>query len=824
MELPAVVFFTLVLYGIKAVHADTSMSSFTARVRRVEGEIRAWKVMAVDAETKLINNFTELENSLQKELNETFIPSLIKRLVKQTITDLLTEDYTRNITSDEVHTLKASVLNATKQLETITQELRRVKRERDTYKESLGKLRGELTEDLRDVQLQLNQTVDDAKSYARMRCCGVKEIKEDESSLSGTISSMANPGRTAASTTDLSEDLSQNGPAPPPRVTIQNSDPQATPSRADSDLFSACKDGDLERVKQILAAGNVDINTRGEWESSTPLMEATRNGHRDVVKFLVDRGANVSLVNEEGDNILHLACAGGDLETVKLILSLKAVDINSRGDLSKTPVMVAAHGGHSDVVEFLVDRGANVSLVDSDGDNVLHLACYSGDLETVEHILSLNKVDINATNINGQTAIKIAKDWQYEQVVDLLESWVTPSHTDRNIYSAIKDGDLERLNRILAAGHVDINMRTGRLNWTLVMVAALQGQSDVVKFLMDRGANVSLVDKYGNNALHWACSSGDLDTVKLILSENMKIINSRGYGSTTPVMLAAVKGQSDVMKLLLDRGANVSLVDVIGYNVLHFACIGGNLETVKLILSQDVIDINSRGNGSRTPVMDAAWKGDRNMVKLLLDRGANVSLVDETGDNVLHFACIGGNLETVKLILSQDVIDINSRGNGSRTPVMDAAWKGDRNMVKLLLDRGANVSLVDETGDNVLHFACIGGDLKTVKLILSLNVIGINSRGCGSRTSVMEAALKGHQDVVNFLVGRGANVSLVDETGNNVLHFACIGGDLETVKLILSLTKVEINARNFDGRTATDLARDKGHQSVVDFLVSHDAH
>ncbi|XP_067653717.1 ankyrin repeat, PH and SEC7 domain containing protein secG-like [Haliotis asinina] len=669
MALTTVVFFTLVLYGIKAVHADTSMSSFTARVRRVEGEIRAWKVMAVDAGTKLINNFTELEKSLKQEVNETFIPSLIKRLVKQTITDLLTGDYTRNITSrhdfGEVHTLKAREENATKQLEAITEELRRVQRERDTYKESLGKLRGELTKDLLDVQLQLNQTVDDARSYARMRCCGEIEIKEDESSLSGTISSVANPGRTSV-----------------------------TPSEADGNIYSAIQKGDLERVKQILAAGHVDINMRSTRFSRTPVMVAALRGQSDVVKLLMDRGANMSLVDKFGNNVLHHACTGGDLETVKLILSQNMMYINSRGNESRTPLMEAAF-------------------------------------------------------------------------------------------------------------------------W---------GESDVVKLLVDRGANMSLVDKFGNNVIHHACIGGDLETVKLILSQNVMYINSRGNESRTPLMEAAWRGQSNVVKLLVDRGANLSLVDEYSYNVLHFACMGGDLETVQLILSQNVTDINIRGNGSRTPLMEAAFWGESDVVKLLMDRGANMSLVDKFGNNVLHHACIGGDLETVKLILSQNVMYINSRGNESRTPLMEAAWSEHRDVVKLLVDRGANLSLVDEYSYNVLHFACMGGDLETVQLILSQNVTDINIRGNGSRTPLMEAAWRGHRDVVEFLVGRGANMSLVDKMGDNVLHFASTGGDLKTVELILSLNKVDINATNSNGQTAIDLARDKGHQRVVDFLVSHDAH
>ncbi|XP_067654128.1 ankyrin repeat and SOCS box protein 1-like [Haliotis asinina] len=103
----------------------------------------------------------------------------------------------------------------------------------------------------------------------------------------------------------------------------------ATPSpTAGHDLYNASRHGDLESVKRILAAEHVvDINTRSEEWSWTPVMAAAFYGHRDVVEFLVGRRADESLLDSEGDNVLHLAYIKGHLETVKLILSLN-VDIN----------------------------------------------------------------------------------------------------------------------------------------------------------------------------------------------------------------------------------------------------------------------------------------------------------------------------------------------------------------------------------------------------------------------------------------------------------------------------------------------------------------
>ncbi|XP_067653662.1 fibronectin type 3 and ankyrin repeat domains protein 1-like [Haliotis asinina] len=395
MEILTVSVFSLMVICIRDVQAAPALP---ARVAVVESDMVTWKLKTVD----LIASISALAERVE-------------------------------LVFAEVGSLKASAQTMKIQLNTITQELQRVQRERDTYRKSLRKLR----------------------RYLNLRCCGIKKDTKkalvNESTL--TTSSLPQvtvtttttvypetkaastdpsqkytvspvPVRTQdlqASTTDASEDLTPSTTAPLTPVTTPDSDHHATPSpAAGRDLYDASMRGDLGRVKRILAAGNVDINYR-RW-SWTPVMVAAIYGHSDVVEFLVGRGADVSLVDGDGDNVLHLACYDGDVETVKLILDLDVVDVNYRGHYSRTPVMAAAVNGHRDVVEFLVGRGADVSLVDRDGDNVLHLACYDGDVETVKLILDLNVVDVNARNNNGQTAAVYARLGGHQRVLDLLVS------------------------------------------------------------------------------------------------------------------------------------------------------------------------------------------------------------------------------------------------------------------------------------------------------------------------------------------------------------------------------------------------------------------
>ncbi|XP_046334383.1 26S proteasome non-ATPase regulatory subunit 10-like [Haliotis rufescens] len=256
---------------------------------------------------------------------------------------------------------------------------------------------------------------------------------------------------------------------------------------------------------------------------------------------------------------------------------------------------------------------------------------------------------------------------------------------------------------------------------------------------------------------------------------------------------------------------------------LHSACLSGDLSAVRRILSVGQADINCRQN-SRTPVMNAAIKGFREVVELLVTYEADVSLVDKNGDNILHLACWRGEMEVVNYVLSQCLVNIDARGWMKQTAVMRAARNRHREVMRLLVSKGANVSLVDNSGNNILHMVCLQRDLEAVKYVLSQDMVGVNDRGWYERTPVMRAAEKGYKGVVELLVHKGANVTLVDKDGNNILHLACQKTNVEMVKYVLSQDMVDVDARNNKGQNAVMIVKSLKWLDVLDLLVSHGAH
>ncbi|XP_046566060.1 probable palmitoyltransferase AKR2 [Haliotis rubra] len=226
----------------------------------------------------------------------------------------------------------------------------------------------------------------------------------------------------------------------------------------------------------------------------------------------------------------------------------------------------------------------------------------------------------------------------------------------------------------------------------------------------------------------------------------------------TPVMLAA-RGDilGGVFEILVGKDVICPFLIIKDHNnILHMACYGGQIAIVKRVLSLDIVDINSRGHIGSTCVMVAAANGHRKVFDLVMCKGGDASLVDKSGDNILHWVCRGGHVEMVKYVISLNIVDINSRGFNGRTPMMVAAANGHSKVFDLAMSKGGDASLADKNGDNMLHCVCRGGDVEMVKYVISLNIVDINSRGFIGRTPMMVAAANG-------LNSKGRCASLVDK-------------------------------------------------------------
>ncbi|XP_046557311.1 uncharacterized protein LOC124266553 isoform X3 [Haliotis rubra] len=237
-------------------------------------------------------------------------------------------------------------------------------------------------------------------------------------------------------------------------------------------LHLACEPDDTSILKNLLSKLDINIPGQHGW---TPGMKAAVTGRKDVYDLLVKENADLEVTDDHGNNLLHLACHGGNVAIVKNLLP--QFDINSRGGNGLTPVMYAVVNGHEILFHLLVSEGADLSLRDDYDNSVFHLGCLGGNRAIVKDLLQ--KADLNSQGNLGRTGVMKAAWAGNAEVFKLLVSKNADLKTlddnkDTILHLSCQGGKSSIVDYLIGEGS-DINCR-GKYGWTAVMNAAWCGK------------------------------------------------------------------------------------------------------------------------------------------------------------------------------------------------------------------------------------------------------------------------------------------------------------------------------------------------------------
>ena len=484
------------------------------------------------------------------------------------------------------------------------------------------------------------------------------------------------------------------------------------------DFFDACERGNLEKVKKFVKEG-YDVNKKSEryFVPRTPLMYAAGEGRFDVVKYLIDHGADVSKKAWNKRTALHYASEGGDLKVVEILLS-KGAEINANDEDCCTPLTLAAEWGHIDILLYLIDHGADVKKKDGRKRTALHYASERGELKVVEALLSMD-AEIDVENEYRCTPLMLAAEKGNNDIsMYLVDHGADVNKKDGRkrtaLHFASERGDLKVVEALHNEGaEIDVEDED---HCTPLMLAAGRGHNDSFLYLVDHGADINKKNHCKRTALHYACEKCDLKVVEALLSKGAKI-DVEDEDRCTPLMLTAQSGHSDILLYLIDHGADVNKKDHRKQTALHYASEWGDLKVVEALLSKGA-EIDVEDDDHCTPLMLAAQSGHSDILLYLIDHGADVNKKDGHKRTALHFASERGDLKVVEALLSKGA-EIDVEDEDRCTPLILAAERGHIDILLYLIDHGADVNKEDGRKQTALHYASQRGDLKVLEALLT---------------------------------------------------------------------------------------------------------
>lgn len=281
--------------------------------------------------------------------------------------------------------------------------------------------------------------------------------------------------------------------------------------------------------------------------------------------------------------------------------------------------------------------------------------------------------------------------------------------------------------------------------------AIFKGSVAEIEESLKKGANINATEN-GMSTLLVAAFQGDEDVIELLRSKGLDV-NEKNCDHWTALHVAAFRGKEEAVRLLLSKGADANIRDLCHSTPLHEAAIEGNTNVVKLLLAGGA-NIHAADADERTPLHRAVVFGRKNVVELLLAAGADINAIDYRGETALSIAACGQK-EIVELLLARGALpDIKDKDSG-QTALHKALLLGYgvyREIISLLLAYGADVHAKTHDGRTVLHYAVRYNDLEVTKLLLA-HEADVNAKDNYELTPLAYAQ---SSDVTDFLISKGA--------------------------------------------------------------------
>ncbi|MGL9758430.1 MAG: ankyrin repeat domain-containing protein [Wolbachia sp.] len=327
-----------------------------------------------------------------------------------------------------------------------------------------------------------------------------------------------------------------------------------TKKERDHILRSAVETGFKDMVIFLLDKG-ANINEKGD-DGLTLLHLAAINGYKDVVTTLLENRANVNEKEARGFTPLHHA-AGRGYKDIVIALLENGAKVDEKNADWYTPLHLAAINGYKDVVTTLLENGANINEKGDDGLTLLHLAAISGLKDVVTTLLE-NRANVNEKEAHGFTPLHHAAGMGYKDIViALLENVAKVDEKNADgctpLHRAALNGRLDIVKYLVEEKEVDVNQADNN-GLTALHYAAYNDKLDTVKYLVEeKKVDVNQADNNGLTALHYAAGNGQLDIVKYLVGEKNVDVNQANSNGKTALHLAVERGHTGVTKALIQK-------------------------------------------------------------------------------------------------------------------------------------------------------------------------------------------------------------------------------------------------------------------------------
>lgn len=560
-------------------------------------------------------------------------------------------------------------------------------------------------------------------------------------------------------------------------------------------LFEGIITDNLEIINEALNDGANINNFSGRLPmDSNPLWLAFKHSpSKRIPRYLINRGADVNIPNENGNSLLGWQVTAADVSICELLIKKGA---NVRYENKK---------GYT-ALEYVLECTTRGKNTERNIDTIITIF--------LDHGLKIRPITLKVAMKGGQGQTATFYQVKKRVLKGLLDNGYK-SGLDPVLEAAILN-DASKINPLIASD----KMKKEDEKQILFSTAAF-GNIETIRLLIDHGLDLETGDKFKQTPLIISSKYGNLEMVKYLVSRGADIeARTTDNGEKKSALYYAIENnQYDVAKYLIKMGADIKpyKLDIGSVDVFSAAWENGNAEMMKLLLDNGY---KSDKSVDDCLFINALKSGDPKELKKYMGYKYNGF------DYTTALSTYGGKLETLKFLVENGA-KVNS-ADGDKL-ILSASARGDTDIVEYLVNKGANVNAVtvgsggDVAGkkiDLTLYSAIVRGNFDIIKLLLENGAdieqklefsSGIND------TPLIIAAGCGSKHILEYLLQKGAEVNYQNAKGESALMMAAYVGRLDNVKILIDY-KADKSLKDNNGLTAVELAKEKKHKDIADFL------
>ena len=437
-----------------------------------------------------------------------------------------------------------------------------------------------------------------------------------------------------------------------------------------------------------------------------PLHYAAERAPIELIVWMLSRTDSkeiFDIFDSSGNSLLHAVCKSNNTESFKTCFARFKENKKTLSDIIarpnnafQTPLYIATQNQFQVAIEMLLESGSDPMKAGPGGVTPIHLAAQMGNMNML-HLL-----------------LRQASSRQSELKKLLAKSVCLESGDEVNIMQMAPHDAISLLVQFGA----DPNSVRGETHASPLFQAAHKQNTDLMRVLLEAGANPNMQDKTGNMPLMEAISVGSIEAVAILLEAGASpnVPNNAGFNA---VNQCAQYGHVEILDLLVRAGGLLVSEDMFT-SALHSAAFWDEAEILRVMLTKYKAPVNTLSKINTLPIHPAIRKGHSSCLRVLIEEGADISFKSPlTGDTLLHLAVRENQREAVRLLvkarLNQDEFD-----NDNLTPLMLAVQLNRHDLIPILFAAGASLERKDTEGNTPLHIAATHSSLRSAKCILDL--------------------------------------------------------------------------------------------------------